>query len=105
MLVRQNSHLKVDILAGTLGPKKAVYIDIIWEIVAIIFFFRLLPNAWKVFATSFKLGKTYPSSLLPQALFQFSLPTMCFMMVLRDIQMVILQIRGIIKEKKGGEEK
>jgi len=99
MLVRFNEHLKVDVLAGVLGSKKAIYIDLIWEMIAFLYFLYLLPFAYKIFAGSLSMGRYYPSTHLPQALFQFSLPACCALMCVRNLELMIRQIASL--KKKG----
>lgn len=103
MLSSDNAHLKVDILGGLLGKEKAVYIDIFWESVTAVFFAYCLPYAWKITAASFKVGRRYPSSGIPQAVFQFSLVALCALMVIRNIEIVVKQIVGIVQKKRGSK--
>ncbi len=105
LLSRDNAHLKVDILKGIVGEEKGVYIDIVWEIVTAIFFLYLTPFAWKICAASAKVGRRYPSSRIPQVVFQSSLVALCVLMVFRNIQIVFRQIRSLKAQKAAGAEK
>lgn len=103
-LTLDNNHLKVDILKGLISKRKGVYLDIFWEIVAGVLYAFLLPYAWKIFYASFAVGRKYPSSGMPQAVFQFSLVFLCAMSIIRSIEAVIKQIIGLKTEEKDGDE-
>ena len=103
-LTLDNNHLKVDILKGIIGQRKGVYLDIFWELVAAVLFVFLLPYAWKIFYASFTVGRKYPSSGMPQAVFQFSLVFLCGMSIIRSIEVVVKQLIGLRKTGKEGDE-
>ena len=104
LLSRDNAHLKVDILKGIIGEEKGVYIDIVWEIVTAAFFLYLTPFAWKICQASAKVGRRYPSSRIPQVIFQASLVALCVLMVFRNIQIVYRQIKGLRDKRNTGAE-
>ena len=95
LLSLDNAHLKVDILKGIVGDRKGIYIDIIWEIVTVILFVYLLPRAWNIFYASFRVGRKYPSSQIPQAVFQSMLVVLCVLMILRNVEVIIRQIKTL----------
>ena len=100
MLTLDNDHLKVDILKGVVGDRKAIYIDIVWEIVTAIMCAYLLPYAWKIFYASFTVGRAYPSSGMPMAIFQFNLVFLCAVMIIRNIEVAIRQCITLKTTKK-----
>ena len=103
-LTLDNNHLKVDILKGIIGERRGVYLDIFWELVVAVLFAFLLPYAWKIFYASFMVGRKYPSSGMPQAVFQFSLVFLCGMSIIRSIEVAIKQMIGLRKKGKEGDE-
>lgn len=103
LLTYDETHLKVDILNVIIGDKKNEYVTIFWSIVAIGVYALLTPYVWKWVYTTFITGKFYPSSNMPQFIFQASFLALCILCIIRNIQVIVRHVYSIIQRKKGDE--
>ena len=103
--IRKGRMLRVDVVINLFPPVIAKLLDLIAQIMAILFCVIMLRPAWNVMAGDKNIGNVSSGMELPMWILYTSAPVGFFLGIIRGIQVFILSLRDFIELKKKEGEK
>lgn len=104
--IRKGRMLRVDVVINLFPPVVAKILDMIAQIMAIVFCCIMLKPAWSVMASAIKIGNVSSGLELPMWILYTGAPVGFFLGIIRGIEVFVFSVIDFKKmlAKKGGEE-
>ena len=103
--IRKGRMLRVDVVINLFPPVIAKLLDLIAQVMAILFCVIMLRPAWNVMAGAKNIGNVSSGMELPMWILYTSAPLGFFLGIIRGIQVFILSLREFFALKKKEGEK
>lgn len=102
--IRKGKMLRVDVVINLFPPVIAKLLDLIAQLMAIIFCIILLKPSWNVMMSAYKIGNVSSGLELPIWILYTSAPVGFALGIVRGIEIFVISLKDFLKLLKGKEE-
>lgn len=98
--IRKGSMLKVDVVINMFPPIVAKVLDLVAQVMAIVFCIIMLKPAWNVMMSAYNIGNTSSGMKLPMWILYTSAPVGMFLGIVRGIEVFVMSLKKFNKKEE-----